>query len=73
MLLKLSIRNIAVIAGADIDFSDGFNVFTGETGAGKSLLINAIGAVLGLRTSKDLIRTGEERASVSALFNFMLL
>lgn len=68
MLSQLSITNIAVIQKADIEFKKGFNVFTGETGAGKSILIGAIGAVLGARTSKDLIRTGENKASVSALF-----
>ncbi|MEG2203866.1 MAG: DNA repair protein RecN [Oscillospiraceae bacterium] len=69
MLRELTIQNIAVIRHAVIGFSDGFNVFSGETGAGKSILIGAIGAVLGERTSKDLIRTGEQRASVSALFS----
>ena len=68
MLSELNIRNIAVISRADIVFQSGFNVFTGETGAGKSILIGAIGAVLGFRTPKELIRTGEAKASVSALF-----
>lgn len=68
MLLQLSIQNIAVIQSAQINFTDGLNVFTGETGAGKSILIGAIGAVLGSRTSKELIRTGEKKALVSALF-----
>jgi DNA repair protein RecN (Recombination protein N) len=68
MLSELNIRNIAVISQADITFQKGFNVFTGETGAGKSILIGAIGAVLGFRTPKELIRTGETKASVSALF-----
>jgi len=68
MLSQLSIQNIAVIQSAQISFENGFNVFTGETGAGKSILIGAIGAVLGARTSKELIRTGETKASVSALF-----
>ena len=68
MLSQLSIKNIAVIQSAQISFENGFNVFTGETGAGKSILIGAIGAVLGARTSKELIRTGENKASVSALF-----
>lgn len=68
MLSQLSITNIAVIQRAEIGFEKGFNVFTGETGAGKSILIGAIGAVLGARTSKELIRTGENKACVSALF-----
>jgi len=68
MLSELNIRNIAVIRSADLRFAPGFNVLTGETGAGKSILIGAIGAVLGLRTPKELIRTGEDQASVSALF-----
>ena len=68
MLSQLQIENIAVIQKACIKFENGFNVFTGETGAGKSILIGAIGAVLGARTSKELIRTGENKASVSALF-----
>lgn len=68
MLSQLWIQNIAVIQSAQIAFEEGLNVFTGETGAGKSILIGAIGAVLGARTSKELIRTGEKKASVTALF-----
>ncbi len=68
MLSELTIRNIALIRSADLQFASGFNVLTGETGAGKSILIGAIGAVLGFRTPKALIRTGEEQATVSALF-----
>ena len=68
MLSQLYIQNIAVIKEASIDLKEGFNVFTGETGAGKSMLIGAINAVLGERTSRDLIRTGETTAQVSALF-----
>ncbi|MFV0498127.1 MAG: DNA repair protein RecN [Candidatus Fimivivens sp.] len=68
MLSQLWIKNIAVIQSAQIAFQGGLNVFTGETGAGKSILIGAIGAVLGSRTSKELIRTGEKKASVTALF-----
>lgn len=68
MLSQLFIKNIAVIESASIDFENGFNVFTGETGAGKSILIDSINAVLGGRTSRDLVRTGEEKAVVSAVF-----
>lgn len=68
MLSLLHIENIAVIQTADISFDRGFNVLTGETGAGKSIVIDAIGAVLGERTSRDLIRTGAKSARVSAVF-----
>lgn len=68
MLSLLHIENIALIDQADISFGSGFNVLTGETGAGKSIIIDAISAVLGERTSRDLIRTGEKSALVTALF-----
>lgn len=68
MIKSLHIENIAVIEKTDIDFDNGFNVLTGETGAGKSIIIDAINAVLGERTSKELIRAGCEKAIVSALF-----
>lgn len=68
MLSLLHIENIAVIELAEIQFDDGFNVLTGETGAGKSIVIDAIGAVLGERTSRDLIRTGARSARVEAVF-----
>lgn len=68
MIKSLHIENIAVIEKTDIDFDIGFNVLTGETGAGKSIIIDAINAVLGERTSKDLIRAGCDKAVVSALF-----
>ena len=68
MLKFLHIENIAVIEQADIEFNNGFNVLTGETGAGKSIVIDAINAVLGERTSKDLIRNGCDNALVSAVF-----
>ena len=67
MLAQLFIRNIAVIEKASIDLEKGFTVLTGETGAGKSIIIDAIHAVLGERTSKELVRTGTDSASVSAL------
>ena len=69
MLSLLHIENIAVIEQAEIQFDDGFNVLTGETGAGKSIVIDAIGAVLGERTSRDLIRTGARSARVEAVFS----
>lgn len=68
MLSQLFIKNVAVIESASIDFENGFNVFTGETGAGKSILIDSINAVLGGRTSRDLVRTGENKAVVTAVF-----
>ncbi len=68
MLAQLFINNIAVIERASIDLEKGFTVLTGETGAGKSIIIDAIHAILGERTSKELVRTGAQTASVSALF-----
>ena len=68
MLSLLHIENIAVISQADITFDKGFNVLTGETGAGKSIVIDAIGAIMGERTSRDIIRTGAKSARVSAVF-----
>ena len=68
MLSLLHIENIAVIESADISFDRGFNVLTGETGAGKSILIDSIHAVLGGRISRDLIRTGAKSACVTAVF-----
>ena len=68
MLSLLHIENIAVIESADISFDRGFNVLTGETGAGKSIGIDAISAILGERAYRDMIRTGTERASVRAVF-----
>ena len=71
MLSVLKIRNIAIIENAEIEFSKGFNVLTGETGAGKSIILDSINAVLGFRTSRELIRTGETEAEVTALFSFV--
>lgn len=68
MLSLLHIENIAIIESADISFDSGFNVLTGETGAGKSIVIDAISAVLGERTSRELIRTGAKSALVNAVF-----
>lgn len=69
MLKELSIENLAVIESAVIPLTAGFNAFTGETGAGKSILIHGIQAVLGQRTSKDLVRTGCNKAVITALFS----
>ena len=71
MLQLLHIENIAVIERADISFRAGFNALTGETGAGKSIVIDSLSAVLGQRTSRELIRTGAEKAFVSAAFSGM--
>ncbi len=68
MLSLLHIENIAVIESADISFDQGFNVLTGETGAGKSIVIDAISAILGERAYRDMIRTGTSKASVRAVF-----
>ena len=68
MLSLLHIENIAVIECADISFDRGFNVLTGETGAGKSIVIDAISAILGQRAYRDMIRTGANKASVRAVF-----
>ena len=68
MLSQLYIKNIAVISEAVIDFGPRFNVFTGETGAGKTILVSAINGVLGARLTKDIIRSGEDSAYLSALF-----
>jgi DNA repair protein RecN (Recombination protein N) len=68
MLSLLHIENIAIIERADIEFGEGLNALTGETGTGKSIVIDAIGAVLGQRASRDLIRAGADKAVVSAMF-----
>ena len=71
MLKELFIENLAVIEKTSISFTENFNVFSGETGAGKSILIGAINAILGGRVNRDLIRTGASKASVTALFDFL--
>ncbi len=68
MLSRLYIQNIAVIEKVEVPFEKGLNIFTGETGAGKSIVIDAINAVLGNRTSRDLVRSGASKALVTALF-----
>ncbi len=69
MLRELSIENLAVIEKATAEFGGNFNVFTGETGAGKSILIGGINAILGQRTTKDIVRTGAAKAVITALFD----
>src|SRR5688500_11283571 len=68
MLRFLRIRNLAVIEAVDVEFEPGFNVLTGETGAGKSIVVEAVGLLLGARASADLVRTGEPHAAIEAIF-----
>ena len=70
MLTRLSIRNIVLIEALDLDFGRGLGVLTGETGAGKSILLDSLGLVLGNRADSGLVRAGEDTASVSASFEF---
>src|SRR5688572_16375399 len=69
MLRFLRIRHLAVIEAVDVEFEPGFNVLTGETGAGKSILVEAVALMLGGRASGDLVRTGEAHASIEAIFD----
>jgi len=69
MLRFLRIRNLAVIEAVEVEFESGFNVLTGETGAGKSILVEAVGLLLGARASADLVRTGEPLATIEAIFD----
>ena len=69
MLLELNIQNIALIERLRIEFGRGLNVLTGETGAGKSIVVDCVNLALGGRADRDLIRTGEEKAYVRALFD----
>ncbi|MCH5323658.1 MAG: DNA repair protein RecN [Eubacterium sp.] len=71
MLRELSIENLAIIEKASVTFGDKLNVFTGETGAGKSILIGGINAVLGARVNKDIVRAGADKAVVTALFDYI--
>ena len=73
MLTRLSIRNIVLIEALDLEFAGGLGVLTGETGAGKSILLDALGLVLGNRADSGLVRSGEDRASVTASFEFVAL
>src|SRR5258707_4577257 len=68
MLRFLRIRNLAVIEAVEVEFETGFNVLTGETGAGKSILVEAVGLLIGARSSSDLVRTGEAQAAIEAIF-----
>ena len=68
MLTELHIENIAVIEKADIEFGPGLNILTGETGAGKSIVIDSLGAAIGGRVSRDLLRSGAQRGGVTAVF-----
>ena len=68
MIRYLAIRNLAVIESVAVDFEQSFNILTGETGAGKSILVEAVGLLLGGRATSDLIRTGEDVATVEAIF-----
>src|ERR1043165_876757 len=68
MLRFLSIKRLAVIDSAEVEFGPGLNVLTGETGAGKSILVEAVGLLLGGRASADLVRTGESLATIEAIF-----
>ena len=68
MLRFLTIRRLAVIDSLKVEFEPGLNVLSGETGAGKSILVEAVGLLLGGRASGDLVRTGEETATIEAIF-----
>ena len=69
MLLELHVRNLALIEKADIEFTEGLNILTGETGAGKSIIIGSVNMALGGKTSRDSIRTGAENAYIELLFS----
>ena len=69
MLVELTIKNIALIESLRIEFSQGFNVLTGETGAGKSIVVDSINLALGGRADRDMIRTGADKGMVQALFD----
>ena len=69
MLLELNIANIALIESLCIEFAQGFNVLTGETGSGTSIVVDCVNLVLGGRADRDFVRTGAEKGSVQALFD----
>lgn len=68
MLLELNIENFAIIENMKIEFEPGLNVLTGETGSGKSIIIDSLGLVLGQRANKDIIKKGKDRAFIEAVF-----
>ena len=68
MLERLTIHNLAILSNVDAHFHDGFTVLTGETGAGKSLVIDSLSLLLGARASTELIRAGEDKASIQGIF-----
>ena len=70
MLRHISISNVALIKKIDIDFNEGFSVLTGETGAGKSIIVDAVNLVIGERADKSLIKYGEKKALVEAIFSY---
>ena len=70
MLVQLSISNLAIISHLEVAFRPGLNILSGETGAGKSIIINAVNLILGGRASAELIRSGSDEARVEALFAF---
>ena len=70
MLSRLHVVHYALIEDVEIDFGQGLNIITGETGAGKSILVGALGLVLGARANADVIRTGQDRCVVEAIFEF---
>ena len=69
MLLELSVKNVALIDELRVEFAPGLNVLTGETGAGKSILVDSVNLMLGGRAERDLVRTGADKATVQALFD----
>ena len=69
MLLELNIENFAIIENMKIEFEPGLNVLTGETGSGKSIIIDSLGLVLGQRANKDIIKRGKDRAFIEAVFS----
>ncbi|MGH7889154.1 MAG: AAA family ATPase, partial [Thermodesulfobacteriota bacterium] len=69
MLLGINLKNFAIIDNLSINFSKGLNIITGETGAGKSIIVDAINIVLGDKTTADLVKSGKEEAQIEALFD----
>ena len=69
MLIKLKVQNFAIIEDIELDLKNGLTVLTGETGAGKSLIIDCIGLLLGERAASEMIRQGEEKATVEGIFD----